>query len=111
MLFPEAVAAPGQLSCECLKVFAFLDKSRVHKRFGLLLFHIAKQLCIPCDWQVEIEFKGECNAGDHVESVLDRADTQENGSSKAPVFVHVLRKADGAGNRELSRMKTSWRIL
>jgi len=59
--------------------------------------------------ETEIDFKGECSVGDHVETVLYRADSQENGTSTAPVFVHVLRKASGDHKgQEIARLRTSW---
>eukprot|EP00803_Ostreobium_quekettii_P000041 evm.model.scf_1739.2 EVM.evm.TU.scf_1739.2 scf_1739:16101-22039(-) len=59
--------------------------------------------------ETEVDFLGECSVGDRVETVLYRADIQENGSSKAPVFVHVLRKADGIDKgQEIARLRTSW---
>ena len=60
--------------------------------------------------QVEIDFKSECRMDDQVEPVVYRVDAQENGSSKNPIFVHVLQNQSEAETQEIVRMRTKWEL-
>jgi fatty acyl-ACP thioesterase A len=68
-------------------------------------------------YQVEIDYKAECHAGDVVEGVAQRAPAPgaaaANGAgADALAFVHALRRceAGGACATELVRARTTWRL-
>ena len=65
-------------------------------------------------YQLEIDFKTECHAGDIVQSLTERsvlpAATASNGAGPDGMsLVHTLRKCEGDVCTELVRARTTWR--
>eukprot|EP00887_Chlorella_sp_A99_P001791 scaffold19.g1791.t1 len=68
-------------------------------------------------YQIEIDFKAECKAGEVIESLAERGDTQEalanNGAGPGALsFVHLIRRCespDSTNCTELVRCRTTWR--
>lgn len=63
-------------------------------------------------FQIEIDYKQECKAGDTVECVAKHVPatevTYQNGGRKVIQFLHMLRRCDEEGCSELVRARTTW---
>lgn len=63
-------------------------------------------------YQVEIDYKAECVAGDKVDChghVLSDADSAATNGSGSRQLLHMLQRCDAGGCRELVRCRTAWR--
>lgn len=58
--------------------------------------------------QIEIDYKAECHSGDAIESLGSRIAEDTNGTGIRR-YVHMLRRCDEDGCRELVRARTTWR--
>jgi len=66
-------------------------------------------------YQIEVDFKAECYAGDEVESLVCQAETPDvllsNGAGVgALTYNHWLRRREGEKCTELVRARTTWRV-
>ena len=60
--------------------------------------------------QIEIDFKGECFAGDVLHSVASETDIppEMDAPEGAKALLHVLLKQDGEKRKEIIRARTVW---
>ncbi|KAK9844249.1 hypothetical protein WJX84_004939 [Apatococcus fuscideae] len=63
------------------------------------------------NWQltaIEIDYKGECTAGDTIDSLGGELHDAEPCAGEGRRFTHLLRKCDEKGCQELTRARTLW---